>query len=226
MKILKQNFLVFSIILTLFIFLGETSFLFSQVQKKKPDEIIKVPLLEQMGVIKGIVTDDEYNALPGVTVEATSPGLKRKSSTKTDEEGHFQLSKLPLGFYEVTFSVPGFKTVKRKGIINQSGSTFDSIVTMELATIEEHVTTVVVSPTFQDSMQIVEKWATLEYVTTMETILSKANKDITRKIENLIIFIKTLQETTERQAEDINAIKNSIENLDVRLKKIYERRTK
>ncbi len=216
MKILKQNFLVFSIILTLFIFFGGTSFLFSQVQKKKPDEIIKVPLDKQMGVIEGIVTDDEYSALPGVTVEATSSATIEKSSTKTDEEGRFQLLNLPLGTYEVTFSLPGFKTVKRKGIIDQSRSTFDYIVTMELATAEEDVTTLVASP-------IIEKWATWEYVTTMETTLSKADKDITRKIENLTISIKKLQEIAERQAEGITAIKNSIKNLDVRLKKIEEK---
>jgi hypothetical protein len=205
-----------SIILTLFIFFGGTSFLFSQVQKKKPDEIIKVPLHKQMGVIEGIVTDDEYSALPGVTVEATSSATIEKSSTKTDEEGRFQLLNLPLGAYEVTFSLPGFKTVKRKGIIDQSGSTFDYIVTMELATTEEHVTTLVVSP-------IIEKWATWEYVTRMETTLSKADKDITRKIENLTISINKLQEIAERQAEGITAIKNSIKNLDVRLKKIEEK---
>ncbi len=216
MKILKQNFLVFSIILTLFIFFGGTSFLFSQVQKKKPDEIIKVPLDKQMGVIEGIVTDDEYSALPGVTVEATSSATIEKSSTKTDEEGRFQLLNLPLGAYEVTFSLPGFKTVKRKGIIDQSRSTFDYIVTMELATAEEDVTTLVVSP-------IIEKWATWEYVTTMETTLFKADKDIARKIENLKISIKKLQEIAERQAEGIIAIKNSIKNLDVRLKKIEEK---
>lgn len=223
MKILKQNFSVFFIILTLFLFFGGTSFLFSQVQKKKPDEIIKVPLHKQMGVIEGIVTDDEHNALPGVTVEAISPGLKGKSSTKTDEEGRFQLSNLPPGAYEVTFSLPGFKTVKRKGIIDQSGSTFDFIMTMELATTEEHVTTLVVSP-------IVEKWATWEYVTTMETTFSKADKDITRKIENLTISIKKLQEIAERQAEGITAIKDSIKdiqekirNLDNRLKVVEEK---
>ena len=223
MKILKQNFSVFFIILTLFLFFGGTSFLFSQAQKKKFDEIIKDPLLEQVGVIAGVVTDEEYNALPGVTVEATSPGLKGKSSTTTDEKGSFQLLNLPPGAYEVTFSLPGFKTVKRKGIINQSGSTFDFIVTMELATTEEHVTTLVVSP-------IVEKWATWEYVTTMETTLFKADKDIARKIENLTISIKKLQEIAERQAEGITAIKDSIKdiqekirNLDNRLKVVEEK---
>jgi len=221
MKILKQNFSVFFIILTLFLFFGGTSFLFSQVQKKKPDEIIKVPLHKQMGVIEGVVTDEEYNALPGVTIEATSP--EEKFSTKTDEEGRFQLSNLLPGVYEVTFSLPGFKTVKRKGMIDQSGSTFDYVVTMKLATTEEHVTTLVVSP-------VVEKWATWEYVTTMETTLFKADKDIARKIENLTISIKKLQEIAERQAEGITAIKDSIKdiqekirNLDNRLKVVEEK---
>ena len=220
MKILKQNFLVFSVMLSLFLFFGGTSFLFSQVQRKKPDEIIKVRLHKQMGVIEGVVTDEEYNALPGVAVKTTSPRLKGISYMKTDEEGRFRLfrlSNLPPGaYYEVTFSLPGFKTVKRKGMIDQSGSTFDYIVTMKLATTEEHVTSWIVSP-------VVEKWATREYVTTMETTLFKADKDIARKIENLKISIKKLQEIAERQAEGITAIKNSIENLDVRLKKIEEK---
>ena len=51
----------------------------------------------------------------------------------------------------------------------------------------------------------------------------KADKDIARKIENLTISIKKLQEIAERQAEGITAIKDSIENLDVRLKKIEEK---
>lgn len=216
MKILKQNFSAFSIILTFFIFFGGTSCLFLQAQKKKPDEIKKVQLKKQMGVIEGIVTDEGYNALPGVTVEATSPATIEKSSTKTDEEGRFQLLNLPAGVYEVTFSLPGFKTVKRKGFIDQSGSTFDYIVTMKLATTEEHVTAWVVSP-------VVEKWATWEYVTTMETTLFKADKDIARKIENLTISIKKLQEIAERQAEGIIAIKDSIKDIQEKIKNLDNR---
>lgn len=225
MKILKQNFSAFSIILTLFIFFGGTSFLFSQAQKKKPDEIKKVLLQEQMGVISGVVKDVEGNALPGVTVEATSPGLMEKFLTTTDEKGTFQLLNLPPGTYEATFSLPGFKTARREAIIDQSVITIDLKVFMAFATLEEPVTFIGASPFVEQ-----EKFATLEYVKTMTTSLFRVDEVTMRKIESLEKSINKLQEIAERQAEGITAIKDSIKdiqekirNLDNRLKVVEEK---
>jgi len=98
------------------------------------------------GKITGKVVDDQGNLLPGVTVEATSPKLVGKAATVTDATGAFRLMALPSGTYELTFSLPGFKTLVRKDIVLQLSQTLVVNVTMEPAAIEEQVTIVGQSP--------------------------------------------------------------------------------
>lgn len=57
-------------------------------------------------------------AARGVTVTAESPTLiERVKSTVTGPSGDYQLMHLRPGTYTVTFSLPGFKTVRREGIV-------------------------------------------------------------------------------------------------------------
>jgi hypothetical protein len=101
---------------------------------------------EQTGNLAGVVTDEENSPLPGVTVEAASPNLMGKATAVTNELGRFRLINLPPGMYEVKFTLPGFATFVRKGIIVQLGRTFDLTVTMNPAAIEEEVTVIGESP--------------------------------------------------------------------------------
>jgi hypothetical protein len=55
--------------------------------------------------------------LPGVTVEASSPALIEKVRTVvTNGVGQYSIQDLRPGTYTVTFTLPGFSTVKRDGI--------------------------------------------------------------------------------------------------------------
>jgi hypothetical protein len=55
--------------------------------------------------------------LPGVTVEASSQVLTEKSRTATtDGTGHYRLENLGPGSYNVTFTLPGFSTLKVTGV--------------------------------------------------------------------------------------------------------------
>ena len=57
-------------------------------------------------------------ALPGVVVEARSPALiERFRSAFTDGAGNYRFIALPPGTYSVTFTLPGFRTVVREGIV-------------------------------------------------------------------------------------------------------------
>src|SRR5512139_1573731 len=98
------------------------------------------------GKIQGKVTDDQGNALPGVTVEAISPKLVGKAATVTDDGGNFRLLALPSGTYEMTFSLQGFRTLVRKDILLQLSQTIVINVTLTQAAIEEQVTVVGQSP--------------------------------------------------------------------------------
>lgn len=98
------------------------------------------------GKITGKVVDDQGNPLPGVTVEATSPKLVGKAATVTDANGTYRLLALPSGTYQLTFSLPGFKTLVRQNIVLELSQTLVINVTMEPAAIEEQVTVVGQSP--------------------------------------------------------------------------------
>src|SRR3979490_2529332 len=67
--------------------------------------------------ITGVVKDSSGAVLPGVTVETASPVLIEKTrSTVTDGSGLYRIIDLRPGLYTVTFSLPGFSTVKREDI--------------------------------------------------------------------------------------------------------------
>ena len=65
----------------------------------------------------GVVKDTSGAVLPGVTVEASSPALIEKvRTTVTDERGEYRITELRPGTYAVTFTLPGFSTLKREGL--------------------------------------------------------------------------------------------------------------
>ncbi len=67
--------------------------------------------------ITGVARDTSGGVLPGVTVEIASPVMIEKvRSAVTDGTGQFRIVDLRPGIYSVTFSLPGFSTVRREGI--------------------------------------------------------------------------------------------------------------
>src|SRR5438046_5844140 len=67
--------------------------------------------------ITGVVKDASGGVLPGVTVEAASPALIEKvRAVATDGSGQYRIVDLRPGTYTVTFSLPGFSSVKREGV--------------------------------------------------------------------------------------------------------------
>jgi len=67
--------------------------------------------------VAGSTRDSSGAALPGVTVEASSPALIEKvRTTVSDSSGLYRIVNLPPGTYSVTFALPGFTQVKRDGI--------------------------------------------------------------------------------------------------------------
>src|SRR4029079_10676518 len=66
------------------------------------------------GSIVGRVTDESGAVLPGVTVTAKSPALQvQQISDVSDGQGDYRLTPLPIGTYEVSYSLSGFQTVRR-----------------------------------------------------------------------------------------------------------------
>jgi hypothetical protein len=97
--------------------------------------------------IAGVVKDTSGAVMPGVTVEASSPALiERVRSVTTDAQGQYKILDLRPGTYAVTFTLPGFSTIKREGI--ELPATFTATVNADLrvGALEETVTVTGASP--------------------------------------------------------------------------------
>jgi hypothetical protein len=69
------------------------------------------------GTLAGVVRDASGGVVPGATVEAASPSLIEKiRTTVTDGNGQYRIVDLRGGVYTVTFTLPGFATVKREDV--------------------------------------------------------------------------------------------------------------
>src|SRR4051812_31017992 len=78
----------------------------------------------QASGISGVVKDTSGAVMPGVTVEASSPALiERVRTVTTDSQGQYKIVYLRPGTYTVTFTLPGFSTVKREGFFKHAAST-------------------------------------------------------------------------------------------------------
>src|SRR5262249_40933003 len=97
--------------------------------------------------IAGLVKDASGAVLPGVTVEAASPALIEKSRTATtDGAGQYKIVDLLPGTYSVTFTLSGFTTVKREGIVLNDGFTAPVSADLKIGAVEETLTVTGASP--------------------------------------------------------------------------------
>jgi len=86
--------------------------------------------------------------MPGVTVEASSPALIEKSRVAiSDSAGLYKIVDLPPGTYAVTFSLAGFKSVKRTDILLEGTFTAQINADLQVGAMEETLTVTAESPT-------------------------------------------------------------------------------
>ena len=83
------------------------------------------------GTLQGTIKDAGGGVLPGVAVVARSADTGATRETVTNDAGFFVLPFLPLGGYEVSASLAGFKTVVREAITVTLNAT--RVVDFELA---------------------------------------------------------------------------------------------
>ena len=93
------------------------------------------------GAVAGVVKDATGAVLPGVTAEASSPALIEKvRSGVTNDQGQYQIVALSPGVYTVTFTLPGFRTVRREGIELSVGFTATVNAELSVGGVEETIT--------------------------------------------------------------------------------------
>jgi hypothetical protein len=91
--------------------------------------------------LTGTVRDASGGVLPGVTVDASSPALIEKVRTAvTDDTGQYRIIDLRPGTYTLTFTLPGFVTVRRENIELSGSQTLTIPVDMSVGGLQESIT--------------------------------------------------------------------------------------
>jgi len=131
-----------------------------------------VPVLAfaQSSSISGVVRDSSGAVLPGVTVEAASPALIEQSRTAiTDAQGRYNIVELRPGRYSVTFTLPGFSTVRRDQL--DLPPVFAATVNADLkvGTLEETITVTGASPLVDTSNVVKRQIVSSDVIASMPT---------------------------------------------------------
>src|SRR5687768_2749201 len=91
--------------------------------------------------IAGTVRDASGAVLPGVTVEAASPVLiERVRTAVTDGSGLYRIEDLRPGTYSVTFTLPGFTTLRRDEVAVAGSGISNVSVELRVGGLQETVT--------------------------------------------------------------------------------------
>jgi hypothetical protein len=91
------------------------------------------------GTLRGFVTDDKGEILPGVTIEISSPSMMAPRSAVADARGGYRFLYLPPGTYTVCAKLQGFETCWLRGVPVQVGSTSTADVQLKVGTLETEI---------------------------------------------------------------------------------------
>jgi hypothetical protein len=92
------------------------------------------------GTITGTVTDPAGAVVPGAAIKAKNVGTGTDYTTSATSTGNYTLSQLPVGNYELTVALSGFKTFVRQGITVLAAQTLRVDVSLEVGALTETVT--------------------------------------------------------------------------------------
>jgi Carboxypeptidase regulatory-like domain len=91
------------------------------------------------GTLTGTITDPSGGVLPGVTVTATSAQTGLTQQTVSGGAGDWRIAALPLGVYDISFELDGFKKLVRSGVTVEAAVTRSVPVTLDVGGITETV---------------------------------------------------------------------------------------
>ena len=98
-------------------------------------------VVQAQSAIAGVVRDATGAVLPGVTIEARSPAIiEGVRTTVSDENGQYRIIDLRPGTYTVTFTLAGFSTVVREGIVLEANFTAPVNIELRVGALAETVT--------------------------------------------------------------------------------------
>src|SRR5262249_52631794 len=125
---------------------------------------------EAQSAIAGVVRDSSGAVLPGVSVEASSPALIEGSrAVVTDATGGYRIENLRPGEYVVTFTLAGFRTVRREATVLPPSFTARVNTALALGKIEESIVVPGESPLVDVRGSVSQSVMTREKLDTLPT---------------------------------------------------------
>ena len=95
---------------------------------------------QSLSSVHGFVSDDTGAALAGVTVELLDRERGHRRTVTSNGRGYFALRAVLSGEYDLTASLPGFRTVRREDLHLHVGQSVEVDLRLGLASVEETVT--------------------------------------------------------------------------------------
>ena len=135
----------------------------------------------QTAAIDGAVTDATGFALPGVTVEARPAAGGEVRTAVTGAAGRFAIDALPPGPYDVTFTLPGFRTVVRNGVATGAGAA----VTLEVEMAMQLEARVVVVGSRARPRSVTESTVPIDAIP-YEDIASQGDTDVGDQLRTIV----------------------------------------
>jgi len=106
--------------------------------------LLAISPVAQPATVSGDVRDPSGALLPGAAVTLTSP-VTPAMTTHTDARGRFTFADLPASTYELSVSLPGFKSTKNRVLLTADQSVATTIQ-MPIGSLSEVITVTAVKP--------------------------------------------------------------------------------
>jgi hypothetical protein len=100
----------------------------------------------ETGEIKGQVTDESGEGLPGVAITAKSPNMQGIRTIFSHTNGMFYFPLLPVGKYSLSFKLDGFSPVVQENVTVRLGHLTEVKVAMPQSVIDEEITVIAPDP--------------------------------------------------------------------------------
>lgn len=91
------------------------------------------------GTISGQILDASKAAIPGATVTATHAATGTVRTTKTNAQGFYTLTDLPVGTYNVSVEHAGFQRLAQTGVVLNAASTVQLNMVLTVGTLAQEV---------------------------------------------------------------------------------------
>jgi hypothetical protein len=98
------------------------------------------------GEIDGVVTDAQGGVLPGASISAVHLESGYRLERLTDVSGRFFLAPLPVGRYDISITLSGFRSLTQRGVIVLVGQRIHLPLTLQIGQILDSITVTAEAP--------------------------------------------------------------------------------